>query len=103
MNEYATPVDIWSVGCIMAEMLTGKTLFPGSDRECCVDRNRLPHGLRGFLLMNDVTVLSDIDQLTRILNVCGTPDEETLNKITSEEVMSFDYPNEPNRNNSLTN
>lgn len=25
-------VDIWSVGCIMAELLTGKTLFPGQDR-----------------------------------------------------------------------
>lgn len=25
-------VDIWSVGCIMAELLTGKTLFPGTDR-----------------------------------------------------------------------
>ena len=24
-------VDIWSVGCIMAELLTGKTLFPGND------------------------------------------------------------------------
>ena len=28
----------------------------------------------------------DIDQLTRILVLCGTPTEETLNKITSEEV-----------------
>lgn len=25
-------VDIWSVGCIMAELLTGQTLFPGTDR-----------------------------------------------------------------------
>lgn len=24
-------VDIWSVGCIMAELLQGKALFPGSD------------------------------------------------------------------------
>ena len=25
-------VDIWSVGCIMAELLTSKVLFPGGDR-----------------------------------------------------------------------
>ena len=25
-------VDIWSVGCIMAEMIAGKVLFPGTDR-----------------------------------------------------------------------
>jgi len=25
-------VDVWSIGCIMAEMLTGRPLFPGTDR-----------------------------------------------------------------------
>uniref|UniRef100_A0A8C7VFU8 mitogen-activated protein kinase n=1 Tax=Oncorhynchus mykiss TaxID=8022 RepID=A0A8C7VFU8_ONCMY len=29
--HYTQTVDIWSVGCIMAEMLSGKTLFKGND------------------------------------------------------------------------
>ena len=28
-REYSTPLDLWAVGCIFAEMLTGKPLFPG--------------------------------------------------------------------------
>ena len=27
MNEYATPVDIWSVGCIFAELILKRPLF----------------------------------------------------------------------------
>jgi len=60
--HYNQTVDVWSVGCIMAEMLTGKTLFPGSDH---------------------------IDQLTRILVLCGTPQPETLAKITSDEARNY--------------
>ena len=26
---YSTPIDLWSVGCIFAELLTMKPLFPG--------------------------------------------------------------------------
>jgi len=60
--HYHQTVDMWSVGCIMAEMLTGRTLFPGTDH---------------------------IDQLTRILTLCGTPNEDTLSKITSEEARNY--------------
>ena len=28
-NNYSTPIDIWSVGCIFAEMLNHQPLFPG--------------------------------------------------------------------------
>ncbi|XP_058164979.1 mitogen-activated protein kinase 11 isoform X3 [Dasypus novemcinctus] len=55
--HYNQTVDIWSVGCIMAELLQGKALFPGNDY---------------------------IDQLKRIMEVVGTPSPEVLAKISSE-------------------
>uniref|UniRef100_A0A0N4ZJR2 mitogen-activated protein kinase n=1 Tax=Parastrongyloides trichosuri TaxID=131310 RepID=A0A0N4ZJR2_PARTI len=60
--HYSQTVDMWSVGCIMAELITGKTLFPGNDH---------------------------IDQLQRIMNVVGTPTEEFLEKISSEEAKNY--------------
>jgi p38 MAP kinase len=35
-QKYDVAVDIWSTGCIFAEMLEGKPLFPGKDREFTV-------------------------------------------------------------------
>jgi len=60
--HYNQTVDIWSVGCIMAEMLTGKPLFPGSDH---------------------------IDQLTRILKLVGTPGPELMQEIKSVDARMF--------------
>uniref|UniRef100_A0A915I6I1 mitogen-activated protein kinase n=1 Tax=Romanomermis culicivorax TaxID=13658 RepID=A0A915I6I1_ROMCU len=60
--HYNQTVDIWSVGCIMAELTTGKTLFPGSDH---------------------------IDQLNRIMALVGTPNDELLAKMQSEEARSY--------------
>jgi serine/threonine protein kinase len=38
-KHYSTPVDIWSIGCIFAEMINQRPLFPGdsvrsTSREC---------------------------------------------------------------------
>jgi len=60
--HYNKTVDIWSVGCIMAELLTSRTLFPGTDH---------------------------IDQLTRIMHLVGTPSAELLSKITSDEARKY--------------
>ena len=60
--RYNQTVDIWSVGCIMAELVTSRTLFPGKDH---------------------------IDQLLRIMTLCGTPDAEFMAKITSEEARNY--------------
>ncbi|XP_037349512.1 cyclin-dependent kinase 3 isoform X3 [Talpa occidentalis] len=45
---YSTAVDVWSIGCIFAEMVTRRALFPGD---------------------------SEIDQLFRIFRTLGTPSE----------------------------
>ena len=29
-QSYGPPADVWSIGCILAEMLMGKPLFPGN-------------------------------------------------------------------------
>ena len=34
-QKYDVAVDICSAGCIFAEMLEGKPLFPGKDRQSC--------------------------------------------------------------------
>ncbi|XP_078588035.1 mitogen-activated protein kinase 14-like [Branchiostoma floridae x Branchiostoma japonicum] len=60
--QYNKTVDIWSVGCIMAELLMGKALFPGTDH---------------------------IDQLKRIMELVGKPDQEFLQKISSESARIY--------------
>ncbi|XP_051777028.1 cyclin-dependent kinase 17-like isoform X1 [Erpetoichthys calabaricus] len=65
-TEYSTPIDMWGVGCIFYEMMTGRPLFPGSTVE---------------------------DQLHLIFRILGTPSEETWPGITtSEEFKSYNFP-----------
>ncbi|OHS93491.1 Cyclin-dependent kinase 2 [Tritrichomonas foetus] len=48
-TNYGTAADVWSVACVIGEMVSGKILFPGD---------------------------SPIDQMMRVFNVIGTPTEE---------------------------
>ena len=29
-KDYGPAIDIWSVGCILGELITGKAIFPGN-------------------------------------------------------------------------
>lgn len=49
-------VDVWSIGCIFAELIRGKVLFPGTDH---------------------------IDQWTKIVEVVGTPGREFTSRLQS--------------------
>ena len=56
-HEYAKPVDVWSAGCIFAELLGRKPYFPGDDyidqvsfRRVCVLLNVPRHHVEGGIL-----------------------------------------------------
>ena len=52
--QYTPAIDIWSIGCIFAEVLTGKPLFPGK---------------------------SVVHQLDLITDLLGTPSSETVSGV----------------------
>ncbi|XP_003931767.3 cyclin-dependent kinase 3 isoform X1 [Saimiri boliviensis] len=62
---YTTAVDIWSIGCIFAEMVTRKALFPGD---------------------------SEIDQLFRIFRMLGTPSEAVWPGVTQLPDYKGNFP-----------
>lgn len=64
-RRYSTPIDLWSAGCIFAEMATGRPLFPGGNTQ---------------------------DQLLHIFQVLGTPTEADFPSIA--ELPDWD-PNFP--------
>eukprot|EP00472_Partenskyella_glossopodia_P006477 CAMPEP_0197529230 /NCGR_PEP_ID=MMETSP1318-20131121/27678_1 /TAXON_ID=552666 /ORGANISM="Partenskyella glossopodia, Strain RCC365" /LENGTH=381 /DNA_ID=CAMNT_0043084613 /DNA_START=354 /DNA_END=1502 /DNA_ORIENTATION=- len=55
--QYTKAVDMWSVGCIMGEMLGGKAMFPGE---------------------------STTNQLERVLQITGMPTDEQIKSIKSK-------------------
>ncbi|XP_060961216.1 cell division control protein 2 homolog 2 isoform X2 [Cannabis sativa] len=69
-RHYSTPVDIWSVGCIFAEMLNQRPLFPGD---------------------------SEIDELFKIFRILGTPTEDTWPGVGSLPDYKSSFPKWPSK------
>ncbi|KAI9193576.1 kinase-like domain-containing protein [Polychytrium aggregatum] len=68
-TEYNTAVDMWSIGCIFAELVNKEPLFPG----------------RG-----------EIDQLGRVFKLLGTPNEKSWPGMMSLPVAkTVTFPNQP--------
>lgn len=61
-SKYTPAIDIWSIGCIFAEMLTGKPLFPGKN------------------------VVQQLDLVTDLL---GTPSSECIARIRNEKARRY--------------
>ncbi|XP_031120602.1 probable serine/threonine-protein kinase At1g54610 [Ipomoea triloba] len=52
-TEYGAGIDLWSAGCLMAEMFVGRPILPGR---------------------------TEVEQLNKIFKLCGTPSEEYWKK-----------------------
>jgi mitogen-activated protein kinase 15 len=61
-RSYSKPTDVWSVGCIIAELLMGKPIFPGD---------------------------STLHQLEKIVEFTGTPSKESIASLESEVAESL--------------
>ncbi|XVF50501.1 hypothetical protein PTKIN_Ptkin04bG0106000 [Pterospermum kingtungense] len=61
-SKYTPAIDIWSIGCIFAEILTGKPLFPGKN------------------------VVHQLDLMTDLL---GTPSAESISRIRNEKARRY--------------
>ncbi|KZV19190.1 shaggy-related protein kinase eta-like [Dorcoceras hygrometricum] len=63
-TEYTTSIDIWSAGCVLAELLLGQPLFPGENA---------------------------VDQLVEIIKVLGTPTREEI-RCMNPNYTDFRFP-----------
>ncbi|KAM3300496.1 hypothetical protein ACQJBY_041487 [Aegilops geniculata] len=61
-TKYTPAIDIWSIGCIFAEVLTGKPLFPGKN------------------------VVHQLDLMTDLL---GTPSMDTVSRVRNEKARRY--------------
>uniref|UniRef100_A0A3Q1BFE1 cyclin-dependent kinase n=1 Tax=Amphiprion ocellaris TaxID=80972 RepID=A0A3Q1BFE1_AMPOC len=79
---YSTAVDVWSLGCIFAEMVIHSVLSSTRKRtkESCITRRALFPGD------------SEIDQLFRIFRTLGTPDETVWPGVTSMPDYKPSFP-----------
>ncbi|KAK9695010.1 negative regulator of the PHO system [Basidiobolus ranarum] len=64
-RNYTTTIDIWSAGCIMAEMCTGRPLFPGTTND---------------------------DQLLKIFRALGTPSEHSWPTVSQFPAYRNNFP-----------
>jgi len=64
-RTYNTSIDVWSIGCIIAEMFTGRALFPGTTNE---------------------------DQLQKVIRIMGTPTERTRPGVSQFPEYKSNFP-----------
>ena len=92
-KDYGPAIDMWSIGCIFAELLgmmktksstfmERKPLFPGKSCFPLSPAKDLTESRNGF-------PYSTNDQLAVIFNVIGTPSEEDISFVTDQKAIEY--------------
>lgn len=64
-TDYGTEIDVWSVGCIIVELLTLEPIFPGDSSQ---------------------------EQLIEIIKILGTPPQKYLDLYQHEKHFDYKLP-----------
>jgi len=59
-DNYGTSIDVWSVGCIFAELLGRKPIFPGTE---CLNQLKLIVNVLGTMSESDLEFLLTFKKL----------------------------------------
>jgi mitogen-activated protein kinase 1/3 len=92
-KDYGPAIDVWSIGCIFAELLSmmktnsstfidRKPLFPGKSCFPLSPAKDMSEQRNGFPFNTN-------DQLAVIFNVIGTPSEEDISFVTDQKAIEY--------------
>ncbi|KAK2977359.1 hypothetical protein RJ640_013338 [Escallonia rubra] len=95
-TDYGVGIDLWSAGCILAELLAGKPIMPGRTEVLYFKEpgKNIDCLVVWRLSINNYLSVTKVEQLHKIYKLCGSPSDEYWRKSKLPNATLF-RPREP--------